>query len=160
MPSTIAVSPFGVAPHALVAPGCRPGPMPTPAGTRIALQFMHLHGPTRSIDLPGRPGDASCEKNLPMRHPTSARHLNHLKNNSLKPRFYELHIRGLDASPGVGSSKQLGRRGAANPGCSRLSGGFFASFALLQFGGSPSKLPRHGSFVASRLNSAVSEIRP
>src|SRR5208337_2153871 len=37
---------------------------------------------------------------LPMRLPISPRHLNPLKNKSLKPDVYELHIPEQDASPG------------------------------------------------------------
>jgi hypothetical protein len=41
-----------------------------------------------------------AEKRLPMLRPISPRRLNPLKRSGLKPRDYEFHIPGTDASPG------------------------------------------------------------
>lgn len=58
-------SPFGVSSDAVVAASCQPRPMSTFAGSRIALQFRHLHERARIIEIAIRPGDASCEKDPP-----------------------------------------------------------------------------------------------
>jgi hypothetical protein len=55
-------SPFGVASDAVVAAGCQPGPMPTLGGNGIALKLRRLHKGARIIELPDRPGEASCKK--------------------------------------------------------------------------------------------------
>ncbi len=54
-------------PSLLLPSAIPPSPMPALAGTRIALQFSHLHERARVFELPTRPGDASCEK-----HPQDA----------------------------------------------------------------------------------------
>jgi hypothetical protein len=49
-------------PSLLLLSSIPPSPMPALAGTRIALQFSHLHERARVFELRTRPCDASCEK--------------------------------------------------------------------------------------------------
>ena len=59
-------------------------------------------GPSAPSSTPVTTRETHLAKNcLPMRLPISPRHLNPLKKSRLKPRDYELHIPGTDASPRV-----------------------------------------------------------
>jgi hypothetical protein len=73
--------------------------MPPLSGSRIELQFRHLHEQTWIVAAPAVRETHLAKKTLKMRLPTSARHRNHLKNSNLKRRLYELHSLGPDASP-------------------------------------------------------------
>ena len=99
-------SPSGAALDAMAAAGCpprlmllpAPGPWPPAPGPR----------PPRVTHL--------AKKRLPMRHKISRRHRNPLKKRSLKPREYEFHIPGADASseyfPRVRFEAALNRHGS------------------------------------------------
>ena len=54
-------------PSLLLLSSIPPNLVPARAGTRIALQFSHLHEHAHVFELRTRPGDASCEK-----HPQDA----------------------------------------------------------------------------------------
>ena len=73
MLSTIAVSPFGVAPHALVVPGCRPGPMPPPPEPVSHCNSCTYTSQPEPPISPAVRVTHLAEKIPPMRHKTSAR---------------------------------------------------------------------------------------
>ena len=61
----LSASPSGVVSDAVVTARCQPGPMPTLAGSRIALKMRYLYKGSRIVDLPDHPCDASCQKSPP-----------------------------------------------------------------------------------------------